>query len=271
MNVSEFWETVVSRDILAYTVPGSMTLVGVALLATGLGLEKWGALVDAIVPTNSLLFAGAFVVLSYVTGHIQTWVYVLLVDRGIRRWSVGQMAVELLDRHPSGGEYEAAALWMLGEGEAREDASGEELGAGKAAYLMRLCDHYVLNAAPRMHSMYIGRYSVFFVFFRNLGISTVLLGLCALTLLTPSGQEAIAQSLEGTSHQIQSVEILTGVVVVVAVGVMFIFRAGHFERMHVQGTFEVFYLVRLREKSLLHRAQESRPETAPGAAPSGEE
>jgi hypothetical protein len=202
MNLRDLWDNVVLRDILGYIVPGLVTLFAVALLVNGITGTTLPETVTQAAESAGLDFldgehwlawhpwlaVSLVVPLAYGLGHLQMWVVDALEAPG-RPWYTGSFAIERLKNSSPGLAYYSAATKIFpaarsehlrptlvsGQGDVASHAA-----ADAARHLFLLCDRYVLYKDRDLHSMFMGRFYVLAVLFTNLGLSFIVLGLCAL-------------------------------------------------------------------------------------------
>jgi len=156
----------------------------------------------------ALALAGA---VSYAIGLLQAWIIELL-EKPIPSWNLGKLALVFLQREGLGDQYAQAGVeqfyrkrkhgslhpLVIHLSRNRKNASNQRAKRlalhsrdqrerveqaerqRQAEELWRLCDRYVLHHSADAHAMFMGRYYILAVFFSNLGLSTLLLGVVIL-------------------------------------------------------------------------------------------
>jgi len=216
VNLRDLWDNVVLRDILGYIVPGAVTLYALLLLAASRVPQAAGQVLDPLDAQAGLLrlawphwfgpypwlALGLATAAAYALGHLQAWIIDLL-EKPIPSWNLGHLALRCLQEEDLGQQYAIAAFLKLrhmGQEQAKQQplliwlsnsnhrcAKQAGKAEGQAEDLWRLCDRYALHHSANAHSMFMGRYYILAVYFSNLGLSNMLLGL-VLLVTQPSSE-----------------------------------------------------------------------------------
>lgn len=166
MDVSEFYENIVLRDLLEYTVPGAVTIGGFGIvheaLSARLGL---GTSIAALVHENFWPVLFLSLILSYVTGHILTSIHSWLF-RGADR----DLALKVLGEQPW---LKSIVVKIISN---EMELSNQEvltlIDNKKTAEIMREIGRGIIQEnLPKLHREYVGRHSILSRFCQNMVIA----------------------------------------------------------------------------------------------------
>ena len=80
MNIQAFYEYVILRDILAYILPGGISLAGIAIVIQAYGSDHWNKLLPFSLDANSVFSSIVFVLIAFLFGHILDMAYRVLLQ-----------------------------------------------------------------------------------------------------------------------------------------------------------------------------------------------
>ncbi len=164
-----------------------------------------------LLPVNKPWMLLVITPLAYTVGHLQSWIADVFEGK-LPCSNLGTLALDYLmdEKNRRRYDYAGAAFQVLGVPPGRLPATTahtslrdwikkvkdkqsngdtprlckdqcdhreEEAARDQAYELWRLCDYYLIARAPKIHSVYAGRYYVLTVMFTDLGLSTTPLGL----------------------------------------------------------------------------------------------
>lgn len=78
MNIQSFYEYVILRDILAYILPGGISLVGISTLVQAWGKNRWEKILPFFTNLNPFLAITFAIMIAFLIGHIWDMVYRLI-------------------------------------------------------------------------------------------------------------------------------------------------------------------------------------------------
>jgi hypothetical protein len=78
MNIQSFYEYVVLRDILAFILPGGISLAGIYMIAQAFGISRWGKILPPSSFLGSVLILIILTMISFLIGHVWDMVYRLV-------------------------------------------------------------------------------------------------------------------------------------------------------------------------------------------------
>jgi hypothetical protein len=84
-NIQSFYEYVILRDILAFILPGGISLSGIYMITRALGIN-WdlGKILPFLPDPNGFIVATFLILISFLIGHIWDMLYRLLIQK--RKW-----------------------------------------------------------------------------------------------------------------------------------------------------------------------------------------
>ena len=84
MNIRSFYEHVVLRDVLAYTLPGAVVLWGITLMAQAFGWGELAQIVPGVVQETPLISVTLLIFVAFLLGHLVDMLYRHLFQ--VRDW-----------------------------------------------------------------------------------------------------------------------------------------------------------------------------------------
>jgi hypothetical protein len=78
MNIQGFYEYVILRDILAFILPGGISLAGIYMVARSLGSDRWEKSLPFLSNLNPFLEIVFLLLISFLVGHIWDMAYRLI-------------------------------------------------------------------------------------------------------------------------------------------------------------------------------------------------
>ena len=75
MSIQSFYEHVILRDILAFILPGGISLAGIQMIMHALGIERWEKTLPFLSNLDPLLQIILLLLISFLVGHVWDMVY----------------------------------------------------------------------------------------------------------------------------------------------------------------------------------------------------
>jgi hypothetical protein len=82
MSIEGLYEYVVLRDILAFVLPGGISLAGIYMIAHAIGDNRWGKIFPFLNNLTPFLATTLLILISFLIGHILDMVYRLIFQKG---------------------------------------------------------------------------------------------------------------------------------------------------------------------------------------------
>jgi hypothetical protein len=176
-SISEFYETVILRDLLEYATPGMIALggFGVALEALSVRLGMNPRLFERALHGNAVEWC-LFLLGAYVLGHVLTSMRQELFETGER-----EMTSEVLNQKENEHLRIMAKRFLVNRRMARDEADAESKlsDSNSAESIRETIRTTVKRELPETYSEFVGRHSVLSRFCHNVAMSLVcLMALC---------------------------------------------------------------------------------------------
>lgn len=81
MNIQSFYEYVILRDILAFMLPGGISLAGIYMVAQVLGYDRWQKNLPFLSEMNPFLSAVLLILIAFLIGHVWDMAYRLYYQK----------------------------------------------------------------------------------------------------------------------------------------------------------------------------------------------
>ena len=78
MNIQSFYEYVILRDILAFILPGGISLVGISTVVQAFGSDRFEKILLPFSNLNTFLTTALFMMIAFLVGHILDMLYRLI-------------------------------------------------------------------------------------------------------------------------------------------------------------------------------------------------
>jgi len=242
MNFQSLYEQVNLRenDILGFILPGSISLVGIYILAQTFGIERWEKTLPFL--SNSIIITLLLASMSFLVGHILDMLYRLVYQRRPlfqRLWVLDRILIGTSDRKSV--ENHIASQTRLAVGKFlnidwNKTPIEQWIRSGKMHEISVLLAYWVEEEDPKLFSSEIGRPILQAHMLHVCGIAFCFVGICAL----------ISWSIY--LMEINSLQHDLSVLAIIALGsFMFGFlliRQGiHKRDVIIEHTFRLFYVV----------------------------
>ena len=245
MNIQALYEYVILRDILAYILPGGISIAGIAFIAQAYGIEHWNKIIFSLFELSSWAFIAALVMIAFLVGHVIDMFYRLLLQgrdwyrcpQTIRKMLTGsaEKSAEPKQDPITSGIRQAVADFM---GFQWQNISVDEwISSGKAFESTVMLGYWIEQENSKLFNTEIGRPVVQAHFLHATGFAFLFFGLCVVigeTLrwlglpFTPSG-EPLAN--------------LVNVAAVGLLGILLISQGRHKRDIIIEHTYRVFYML----------------------------
>ena len=245
MNIQALYEYVILRDILAYILPGSISIAGVAFIAQAYGIERWNKLIFSLVDLSSWAFIIALIMIAFLVGHIIDMFYRLVLQgrdwyrrpQTIRKMLTGSEdpAAAIRNDPIRSGIRKAVAEFIGFDWEST--SIDEWISSGKAFESTTLLGYWIEQVDSRLFNAEIGRPVVQAHFLHASGIAFLFFGFCVATgevlrwlglPFMPSG-EPLAN--------------LANIIAVWILGIFLILQGRHKRDILIEHTYRVFFML----------------------------
>ncbi len=245
MNIQALYEYVILRDILAYILPGGISIAGIALIAQAYGVERWNKLIFALFELSSWAFIVALIMIAFLVGHIIDMLYRLVLQgrdwyrrpQTIRKMLTGsaEAGAEPKQDPISSGVRQAVAD-LLGF-DWQKISVDEWIASGKAFEGTVMLGYWIEQEDSKLFNTEIGRPVVQAHFLHASGFAFLFFGLCVVISevlrwlglpFTPSG-EPLAN--------------LVNAAAVGGLGMLLIFQGKHKRDIIIEHTYRAFYML----------------------------
>jgi hypothetical protein len=243
MNLRQFYETVVFRDLVNHTLPGSVALIGVGMVGgavvSRLGLNH--SLSDAlrkigIFSHNVVIGVTIFIVLAYIAGNALSALFPLTL-----RNKQSTLAYHALASHP--WLQQQVELCLAAYFKVSQRQSHTWLADPETVRMLRETGRELAQKDyPHLYQEFIGRYSVLSIFSLNMAYALIWLLLSAGLAMCVSWP-IISTSSYFKSHDTFLIGLSIGVVIsTLALARLFLERAFSLRKRMIRHTFEIWLI-----------------------------
>lgn len=245
MNIQSFYEYVILRDILAYMLPGGISLAGLMIIVQTFGSNRWSKLLSLHLDPNSPLFIIGLVLIAFLVGHVLDMVYRVLFQgrtwyfrpQAIRRVLTGS-AIPFTDVNTDpmnqGIQEAVRQFFNLDWG---KKSIEEWISSGKAYSASVLLGYWVECEDPKLFNTEIGRPVVQAHFLHASGLAFAFFGICIIL------SELVQRVGLAQSQPSDPIALPIAVSAVWLFAYLLIRQGGHKREIVIDHTFRAFYIV----------------------------
>ena len=188
MNVQSFYEHVILRDILAYTLPGAVVLLGVAMVAQAYGYDDLSNLIPPLFGGTLVIPAVFLTFAAFLLGHLLDMAYRKLFRNRdwyrqpdtVRRWLIGTARSEdEADSYPVAAEIRKAVGQFLTVDWTKESVE-EWIASGRAAEANAILRYWIEQDDAKLYNAEVGLPAVQAHFLHASGLALAFFGACTL-------------------------------------------------------------------------------------------
>jgi hypothetical protein len=243
MNLRQFYETVIFRDLVNHTLPGSVALIGVGMVGGAVvsRLDLDQSLSDFLLTSgtfgnNAIVGIVVFVGLAYIAGNALSALFPLTL-----RNKQSTLAYHTLASHP--WLQQQVELCLAAYFKVSQRQSHAWLADPETVRMLRETGRELAQKDhPRLYQEFIGRYSVLSIFSLNMAYALVGLLLSA-GLATCVSWPIISTSSYFKSHDTFLIGSSIGVVIsTLALARLFLERAFSLRKRMIRHTFEIWLI-----------------------------
>ena len=246
MNIQSFYEYVILRDILAFILPGGISLVGISMVVQAFGSDRFEKVLLPFSKLSPFLTSALFIMIAFLIGHILDMLYRIIFQKRKSFLRLDTIRKMLIGETATGAEFtynpvSTAIRESVGQFlniDWKNDPIEQWIESGKAFEVNIILAYWIEKEDARLFGNEIGRPIVQSHLLYASGMSFIFLGICAL----------IAQILHlvlGTNLLPTSDLIVPGVVVGISwlFGYMLIRQAMHKRDIIVEHVYRVFHVM----------------------------
>lgn len=246
MNVQSFYEYVVMRDILAFILPGSITLGGIYMVVEAYGVGRIERYTPFISQMNSVVSAIFFLLVAFLVGHIWDMLYRLLFQV-TKQYQREDTYIKLLVGDPTEDTHspknhiaaeirEAAGEFLKINWE--KTSINDWIASGKIFEASVLLSYWIEEEDPKLFGSEIGRPITQSHFLHSVGMAFMFLGIACIPLTAYFSGVKI-----DVSQDLGFITFLTLSIVVILFGWFLIKQGIHKRGIFLEHVFRVFYVV----------------------------
>jgi len=229
MNVQNFYEYVILRDILAFILPGGISLAGFYLIAQAMGFERWQKAMPFLSTLSPFLSTVLIILISFLLGHVWDMLYRKLIQKRSffqRVKKIEEILIGDKGEDPDSAKNHLAKQIRLAVGQFlnidwKKTPAEQWIEAKKAHDMSVLLSYWIEEEDPKLFGVEVARPIVQAHFLIACGMASIFFGAC--TLAVKSG------------FWIMLIFLIFGLVL--------IFQGLHKRDVIVEHAFRVFYVV----------------------------
>lgn len=245
MNIQSLYEYVILRDILAYILPGGISLVGIALIAQSFGIDRWNKVIFSLIDLSSWAFIIALIMIAFLVGHIIDMLYRILLQNSdwyrrpqtVRKMLTGYENPAARFKNDAISTGIRKAIGVFFDVDWTKTTIEDWISSGKAIEGTTILCYWIEQANSRLFNSEIGRPLIQAHFLHSSGFALGFFGLC---LVTIEVMRSIGWAVTPTGEP--GANIITAVVVWLF-GFSLIRQGGHKREITVEHTYRVFYML----------------------------
>ncbi|MCL4268796.1 MAG: hypothetical protein KJZ72_04595 [Anaerolineales bacterium] len=252
MNIQSFYEYVILRDILAFMLPGGISLAGIYMVIHALDLHRWQKNMPFLSEMNPIFSSFLLTLIAFLIGHVWDMVYRLVFQKRpwyqrkdtVRRILIG----DSVNAHSTIGNHIPSEI---------REATGEFLRidwaktpidqwveSGKAYEASVLLSYWIEEEDPKLFGTEIARPIV----------QSHLLHVCGMAFLTIGGfftplVAIIYESGINISQEYDPLTLWILAITTLVFGMLLISQGRHKREIILEHVFRVFYVI-WRKRSL---------------------
>jgi hypothetical protein len=246
MNIQSFYEYVILRDILAFILPGGISLVGISMVVQAFGSDRFEKILLSFSNLSPFLTSALFIMIAFLIGHILDMLYRLIFQRRKSFLRLETMRKMLIGEKATGSEFtynpvSSAIRESVGQFlkiDWKNDPIEQWIESGKAFEVNITLAYWIEQEDARLFGNEIGRPIVQSHLLYASGMAFIFLGICALLA-------QVVRLVLGTNLLLTSDPMVPGVVVGISwlFGYMLIRQAMHKRDIIVEHVYRVFHVL----------------------------
>ena len=260
MNIQSFYEYVILRDILAFMLPGGITLAGIYMIAYAYGVDRIEKYLPFLTQLNPFLSVILILLLSFLIGHIWDMLYRLIFQKRKayqREDTYRKLLVGDAEDAPDCAKNHIASEIRGATGEFlridwKKTPINEWIDSGKAFEASVLLSYWIEEEDPKLFGTEIGRPIVQSHLLHSTGMAFLFLGAGCIPLVTffRLAGKNIFQNPDFITLSILSISTII-------FGVLLISQGIHKREIFLEHVFRVFYVI-WRKRVLENRSGPAR-------------
>jgi hypothetical protein len=256
MNIQGFFEVVILRDILAFILPGSISLAGIYMIMYSSGVERLERVLPFLSNLDSTSRITLFLLISFLAGHVWDMIYRkrFQTHPGFQRKEkfkeilVGKATTDLksVSNHIPNQICSSVGQFLHIDWE--KTPITEWIESGKAHDLSVLLSYWIEEEDPKIYSDEVARPNIQSHFLHVCGMAFQLFGACALI------GEIIR--LHRSGWVFEWISLLIGISLIITsfwLGKALIAQGQHKRDILVEHVFRVFHVI-WQKRVLAHEA-----------------
>jgi hypothetical protein len=246
MNIQGFYEYVILRDILAFVLPGSISLAGIYMvIAQTMGIDRWQKAIPFLSGLSPFLSTILIILVSFLLGHIWDMLYRKAFQKRSffqRVEKIEEILIGDKDADPNSAKNHLANQIRLAVGQFlnidwKKTPIEHWIGSKKAYEMSLLLSYWIEEEDPKLFGVEVARPIVQAHFLIACGLALIFFGVCNLIILLIQWA-TIAPIVES-----DPLIIILLVAISSIFGYTLIIQGIHKRDVIVEHAFRVFYVV----------------------------
>lgn len=253
INMQSFYEYVILRDVLAFILPGGISLAGIYMIAQAIGIDRWQRTMPFLSSLNSFLSTSLIILTSFLLGHVWDMVYRLTIQKKPtfqRDEKIKEILIGEKDADPSSAKNHLATQIRLAVGQFlnidwKKTPVEQWVDAKKAHDMSVLLSYWIEEEDPKIFGVEVGRPIVQAHFLVACGMAFNFFGICNLLVLVLHLIGLFFQSKNIASLVSFDFFVIIGLLILASwiFGRTLIKQGLHKRDVIVEHAFRVFYVI----------------------------
>lgn len=245
MNIQGFYEYVILRDILAFILPGGISLAGVYMIAQAMGIERWQKAMPFLSSLNPFLATTLIILVSFLLGHVWDMLYRVVIQKRSffqRVKKIEEILIGDKDADPNSAKNHLANQIRLAVGQFlnidwRKTPIEHWIEAKKAHEMSVLLSYWIEEEDPKLFGVEVARPIVQAHFLIACGLASIFFGVCNLIILLIQWTDIVPT--------VESDLLIIFLLMLISLmfGYTLILQGIHKRDVIVEHAFRVFYVV----------------------------
>lgn len=259
MNIQGFYEYVILRDVLAFILPGSISLGGIYMIMRAFGIERLGKTLPFLSSLDTSIQIILFLLISFLVGHVWDMAYRFLIQKlklfrfEFERTDIIKkmlMGDSTLDAKSVSNHIAREIRSSLGDFlniNWKDEPIEQWIASGKAYEASLLTSYWIEEEDPKLFSAEVGRPVVQAHFLHVCGLAFIFVGVICVPIAVIIHKLGVNPSMK--------FDLVTNIILAISsslFGLLLVQQGMHKRDIIVEHAFRVFYVI-WRKRVLEHK------------------
>jgi len=249
-NIQSFYDYVILRDVLAFILPGSVSLGGIYMIMYALGVERLEKTLPFLSSLDTSIHIILFLLISFLVGHVWDMAYRFLIQKLklfgfefertdiIKKMLVGDPTLDSKSVSNHIAREIRSSLGDFLKINWKDEPIEQWIASGKAYEASLLTSYWIEEEDPKLFSAEVGRPVVQAHFLHVCGLAFIFVGVICVPVV------AIIHKLDVNSSM--EFDLLIHIILAISsslFGALLVLQGTHKRDIIVEHAFRVFYVI----------------------------